>query len=247
MGSTPNKSDDLVDKILNGNSTERDDGREKLVAASLIADGVDGIDMIEASAPATKPVVRMIQGVRISSNGEQENGFDKYVAVQIPSDDSIFKANSTELSKAMGLELIIQRAIPLEDVMNDPVRNVNCTAAYLHRPANPEEMEFGYFSIFVMNMAFGPMKVVRADMKPITTEQVEAIAIFARFHIDEEYRLLTRIAFGLVEEQVLLLARREFVKEKLSMAAFEKFFERFQSSRAAVDHVWAGVISPYKA
>jgi hypothetical protein len=248
MGSTPNNSvlDDMVDEILNGNFTEQEDGREKLVAASMINDGVDGTDKIEASAPATKPVAKMIYGVRISCNGEQDDGLDKYVTVMIPSDDIIFKLPPTQLSKAMGLELIIQQAIFAGQIVRDPITNINCTAAYLHRPVDPEKTEFGYFNIFLTTMTYGPVNVVRADMKPITPEQVEAIAVFARFHIDEEYRLLTRIAVGAEEEHVLRLARRAFVKEKLARAAFERFFERYQSGRAAVDKVWASVISPYE-
>lgn len=233
----------MLDEMINGNLTDQDDGRNKFIVATMINDGREDKDQDKAEDNQT--VVRMVKGVRISSNGEQQDGKDKYIEVLVPSDDAIFQLKPTGISTAMGLELLVQKTAKYGDLVIDPEGNLNRTAAYFHLPVNPEQYEFGFLSVFLEDLNVGPVRVVRRDKKDINPKQVEALAIFGRFHLEEEYRLLTRISFGPEEEEVRVLARRAFVRNRLTRAEFESFFETLKQNRVDGDPSWANVASPY--
>jgi hypothetical protein len=250
MASTPLKNCDdgaeTLDEMINGNYTDQDSGRDKYVVATMIGDRDEGKDTSSDKDTGNDKVVKPVKGVRISSNGEQEEGAAKYTVIEVPSDDEMFQLKPTDISTAMGLELLVKKTAHCEDLISDPEGNLNRTGAYLNIPVNPEEEDFGFFSVVFNDMSVGPVNVVRQDKKDITPKQVEALAVFGRFHIDEEYRLLTRVVYGPDEEEIILLARRAFVEHKLSRPAFESFFETFKRGRADGDPSWADVISPYE-
>jgi hypothetical protein len=198
------------------------------------------------STPNRRRSDEKVKGVLITSNGDQLHGKDKYVAIEICKSHPIFEFPPTGVSEAMGLAILVQLTLPFAELMEDPVRHLNRTAAYLHLPLNPELDKFGLIDVFMDDMYIGPVQVVRRDKKPITPRQVEALAVFCRFHIAEEHRLLTRIAFGPEEAEERLLARREFVQKKVSREEFERFFEVFKKRRAEENPSWDYVVSPYE-
>lgn len=237
-------ADEMLDEMVNGNFTDQDDGRDKFVLATLINEGSEDIE-IKDEEP--KEPVKMVKGVRISSNGEQEEGKPKFLAVEIPDNDLIFQLKPTLISTHMGLEIVVQKVCHSHELFADPVGTINHTGAYLNIPMDPEELEFGYRSIFLQELNVGPVRVVRRDKKDISRRQVEALAIFARFHIDEDYRILTRIWFGPEEVEQRLRDQRAFVRDKLTRAEFEKFFAKLKHDREGDDISWVLVDSPYDA
>ena len=250
MASTPNETSDdrveMMDNMIIGNVTDQDDGRDKYIWSTMAGDLEDNDkNEIKDNSEIKDAAVEMIRGVRIKCNGQQEDGDEKYIAVELASNDLTFQLKPTDISTAMGLELVVHKVAHYNDLVSDPEYYMNRTGAYLNLPAQAEQPEFGFLSVFLEEMSVGPVDVFRRDKKPITPKQVEALAIFGRFHIDEEYRLLTRIVFGPEEEEQIVRERREFVKNKLTRAEFESFFEKLKKSRMNGDHSWADEISPY--
>jgi hypothetical protein len=245
MASIPNGIDhgmgDMVDQMINGNIADQEDGRERFIASD-IANAVDDENNNQVNGTA----IYRVYGVRINCNGQQEEGEEKYIDIDLPCNDFTFLLKPTNLSVAMGLELIVHKAARPNDLIDDPEYYLNRTGAFLDLPIDVMEPEFGYYSLFLTDLSVGPMDVFRKDLKPITPKQVEAMAVFARFYINREYRLLTRVVFGPEEQEQIELERSAFVETVLTRREFDYFFEQFRASRMIGDPSWANEISPYE-
>jgi hypothetical protein len=200
----------------------------------------------DTTKESSHAAVELVHGVLITSNGDQQQGKDKYIAMTIPRSHAIFQLKPTALSTAMGLELLVSKTTHASQLAADPETHRNRTGAYLHLPVSADEDEFGFLGVFLDDMGVGAVNVVRRDGKRLTPRQVEALAVFARFHLAEEHTQLTTEVFGSEEEEKRLLARKEWVKTRLTREEFERFFEGFRRTRMKEDASWADVVSPYE-
>lgn len=200
----------------------------------------------DPTGESSTAAVDLVHGVLITSNRDQEEGKDKYIAITIPGTHTIFQLKPTAISTAMGLELVVSKTTHASQLAADPEAHTNRTGAYLHLPVSADEDEFGFLSVFLDDMGIGAVKVFRRDKKRVTPKQVEALAVFARFYLAEEHTQLTTEVFGPKEEEERLLARREWVRTRLTRKDFENFFEGFRKMRMEKDASWAEVVSPYE-
>jgi hypothetical protein len=204
---------------------------------------VQGVETTRGYDP-TGPTVRCVQ---INCLNELLEGEEKFVAVHVPATDDRFRCIPTEFSMSMGLPLIVYVSVDMSDRTQDVSGLMNRTGAYFYRPVNPEEPNFGFYPVWEKTMmSVGTVLVMRHDKKDITVKQVQAIAHYIRYHWDEEYRLLTRMACNKRERKELRRQRRAFLEDKLSRAAFETFFASFKQSRGYGDRSWLREKSPYE-
>lgn len=245
---TPDEYDaEMLDEMHSGNLVEREAGRDKFVTATLIAKHGEGRDPGEAIPSLAELAAPTVQCVKINCNNDLLEGEEKFVLLDILATDERFRFMPTEFSIAMGLPLIVDISVTLSDRKLDPHGLMNRTGAYFYRPVDPKQKDFGLYFVWVSAMmSVGSVIIFRQDKKHITMKQVQALAHYVRYQWDEEYRLLTRIAYGKRERKVLRYDRKAFIEKTLSRAAFESFFESFKESRGSGDPSWFGEISPYE-
>jgi hypothetical protein len=227
----------------NRNNEGRDQGEVITTLAELPAPAAHGVET-NRDIDITGPTARCVQ---INCLNERLEGEEKFVAVDVPATDDRFRCIPTEFSMSMGLPLIVYVSVDMSDRTQDLSGLMNRTGAYFYRPVNPEKPNFGFYTVWEQTMmSVGTVLVMRHDKKDITVKQVEAIAHYIRYHWDEEYRLLTRMACNKKERKVLRRQRRAFLEDKLSRAAFETFFASFKQSRGYGDRSWYREKSPYE-
>lgn len=237
----------------------RDPGEDIPSLAELPAPTAQVVEIIRGNEPAAPtalavetssnndPAGPTVQCVKISCLNDLLEGEEKFIAVAVPATDDRFQCIPTEFSMSMDLPLIVYVSVTMPERARDPHGLMNPTGAYFYRPVNPEKPDFGFYPVWVKTMmSIGTVLVMRHDKKDITVKQVQAIAHYIRYHWDEEYRLLTRMACNKRERKVLRRERRAFIEDKLSRAAFETFFRDFKQSRGHGDRSWLKEISPYE-
>lgn len=90
--------------------------------------------------------------------------------------------------------------------------------------------------------------MVRQDKKDITAHQVEAIAHYCQYPLQEEIEEFMESLYDFEGNKIArkdeIDKKAEFVKQHMSRAAFEKFFEEFKKQKlTAGDTSWVSLNS----
>ncbi|KAF7959544.1 hypothetical protein EAE96_001160 [Botrytis aclada] len=177
-------------------------------------------------------------GLIIRCVGDHMNalGENPMAASKVPELHPIFEGQPTNISKLMGIPLIIQK-IPREagkDVVfnEDHLRNDFC--GILHLDTLPHSETWGEIpSQWRDNV--GTVLVVRQDKKDLTTLQLLAITAY-----------ISRVGLKAVEKEPDVGTKQRFLEDYFTRSKFEEyFFGRFAKSRDQSPHLDEDLISPY--
>ena len=231
----------------------RDDGKANVTLADLRA--AWGFFKAEGRPDdykqATKP--EMIKAVKINCVGDEKYlKAKKYVPVTIKDTHPIFRGvlRPTDISCHMSLPILVRKC-PVDQawhhqIMEECIPNnkSNRNALFLNLKADVRSGNFGLADIWEWDTDIGAVIVARVDKKPITTKQVEALAIYHRFVLTELFQTCAE-KMGVLTDSEIIEDRKEMIRLHMNRDKFEEFFERLKKERMVDDASWAAAESPY--
>ncbi|KAB8298731.1 hypothetical protein EYC80_000906 [Monilinia laxa] len=194
---------------------------------------------------------------KICCLGEQEFlGRDKYIKVQIAFKHPIYQLNPLDISWMLELPLLVRPALLKLEKGEVDWRNKQFLESKQHLNINPYQNYYGRYLNLEMDAEspgwglpnaqdnFDTILVARQDQKPLLLEHLEALTMFC-------YDLAGKMKeFRLQEnehpEQVVIGARKRFMREWVCKEGFEKFLEAFKAAKVAAGLTeWENVTSPF--
>jgi len=199
-----------------------------------------------------------VTGVRINCLADLKMGFQPKECVEfmIPRSHKIFAEWPTDISRHMGIPLIVMKLPPHAAWKHRTLRGLgynpweNYKAVYLNGVFGLESNCWGFSDMIEYDLRPGSVVVVRADRKDLCPKQIEALGDFchfgylcdARTQFREDLEAMKR---DFTSEEMSNL-RAKFLKEHLNQAVFEVFFDKLKRRKIeAGDSSWASAVSPY--
>jgi len=198
--------------------------------------------------------LQTIKGVIIYCLGDRKLLHkNQYMEIKIKSNSAVFNDDPTTISKHMGLPLITFKLAPAPEWRHhslpflnfNPYQNIE--AVNMNRDMDIASYRWGWANPRKWDIRPGSVLVVRADRKDITSQQVEALALYCMEELEDvrEEEMESEEEMTAAQKKT---ARENFVRDHLSQAKFDPFFERLKAKKvAAGDSDWSGSVSPYTA
>jgi hypothetical protein len=184
-----------------------------------------------------------VDGVKINCFGDQDVfGAEKYTAVAVPKDHQVFfSPRQPHILKLLEVPILVRKYPPDRLWKNDRHRNRypydNQAATFLHLDANPKSESWGWAPREWQNDV-GSVIVVRADRKPISPKQVEALCYYCQFKLQPLFE--DSMGAGYVQRT------REEVMGYMTKQKFAEFFAWYKEDMMPQDPTWALEKSPYE-
>lgn len=173
-----------------------------------------------------------VEGVKIKCKGDLKTyGGDVYVSVNVPVDHAIFKsAFSPNIPKLLGVEILVKK-LPFDpDWIDGPNNGIeNIPVAVLHMNADTKDDYWGTVPTH-LQFDIGNVIIVRADRKPLTPKQVEALCRYCQDKLENVMSDCIPEQGCDLEEKIEI--REQILNQYLTKDAFRKFFEEFKVLRA---------------
>lgn len=185
-----------------------------------------------------------VLGVRITCEVERQytGSPEKYVSVRIPRDHHIFSTTATQISRTIGLPLLMTQSIPRfirelkPEIALEGSLWLNHEAAFLQRITDLDDNDWGLVrKKWRRPERIGSVLVARADGRDIRPRQVAMIVGFCQAL--ESYILEARRRDKEYKERVMT--------DLMTMEKFHLVFNMKKEELVKKDPVWKSVKSPY--
>ncbi|KAH7386479.1 hypothetical protein BKA64DRAFT_646034 [Cadophora sp. MPI-SDFR-AT-0126] len=197
-----------------------------------------------------------VQAVLIASKSDEElYGKVKFQEVHIPVNHPVFNyAKPTDISVQMGIPLLVAKTgnLKMKDMEKGDKIKINAfqnrTALFLNIEATLNGERWGFADHLVWDREIGTVLVVRQDKRPITAQQVEAIAKFCRYELCPAMSDLSSSLCDMddISDEEMRNAKAEFAETQMCKQAFEKFFSVLRQQKLDDgDGSWEHARSPY--
>jgi hypothetical protein len=186
-----------------------------------------------------------VLGVRITCEVERQHSRspEKYVSVRIPRDHRIFSTTATQITRTIGLPLLMTQSVPpfiLElrpQIVYEGARFLNHEAAFLHRITDIDDVNWGLAAKeWPRPEGIGSVLVARADGKDIKPRQLGMIVDFCAAL--ESYIIKAR--YG--DEKY---SKEKVMTDLMTMETFHSLFNWKKEELSKKDPSWKSVKSPY--
>jgi hypothetical protein len=201
---------------------------------------------LQVPSPHTKlSISNRVLGVRITCEVERQHTGSRlrWVSVRIPRDHHIFRTAATQITRTIGLPLLVTQSVPpflLElrpGIVYERSRFLNGEGAFLHRITDIEDVNWGLLpKEWLRPEGIGSVLVARADGRDIMPRQVTMIGFFCA----ALEPLITTAREG-DEEYTKERVARDFI----TMEKFHLVFKKRKEEWSKKDQGWMSVKSPY--